>query len=114
MVDGFKFQTIFFEIDVDDAYTLLGITFKAESDIESTTSTLLNQQTLTNFGTYGQVQTDFLTAFGRLWNNGLGAYMKQLWTEYCDLYISVLKKPEHYNFIDIFVCSSVVTQWEPA
>uniref|UniRef100_A0A1I7V3K5 Lipase_3 domain-containing protein n=1 Tax=Caenorhabditis tropicalis TaxID=1561998 RepID=A0A1I7V3K5_9PELO len=75
-------------IDVDDGYTLLGITFKAESKIESTTSTLLNQQALTNFGTYGQVQTDFLTAFGRLWNNGLGAYMRQLWTEYCDLYIS--------------------------
>ncbi|CAA94157.3 Fungal lipase-type domain-containing protein [Caenorhabditis elegans] len=75
-------------IDVDDGYTLLGITFKSESKIQSTTSTSLNKQVLTNFGAYGQVQTDLLTAFGRLWNSGLGAYMKQLWTEYCDLYIS--------------------------
>ncbi|CAI2355809.1 unnamed protein product [Caenorhabditis sp. 36 PRJEB53466] len=75
-------------IDVDDGYTLLGITFKSESVIENTTETVLNKQVLTDFGTYGMVQTDLLTAFGRLWNNGLGAYMQSLWTEYCDLYIS--------------------------
>lgn len=67
----------------------MGITFKAESKIENTTPTTLNKQVLTKFGTYGMVQTDLLVAFGRLWNNGLGAYMRQLWTEYCDLYISV-------------------------
>uniref|UniRef100_A0A8R1DN67 Lipase_3 domain-containing protein n=1 Tax=Caenorhabditis japonica TaxID=281687 RepID=A0A8R1DN67_CAEJA len=75
-------------IDIDEGQSLLGITFKSESEIGNTTPENLNKQVLTKFGTYGMVQKDLLTAFGRIWNNGLGAYMKQLWAEYCDLYIS--------------------------
>ncbi|CAB3400646.1 unnamed protein product [Caenorhabditis bovis] len=78
-------------IDVDDGYTLLGITFKSEAGIEAITKngkTILNAQKLAKFGEYGKVMTDLLVAFGRLWNSGMGAYLKQLWVEYCDLYIS--------------------------
>ncbi|CAI5454736.1 unnamed protein product [Caenorhabditis angaria] len=78
-------------IDVDDGYTLLGITFKAETGIEDMTingATTLGAQELKAFGEYGKVMNDLLIAFGRLWNAGMGAYMRQLWAEYCDLYIS--------------------------
>lgn len=78
-------------VDIDESYTLLGITFKAETGIVNITNnagTILDAQALVAFGTYGKVMTDLLTAFGRLWNNGLGAYMASMWEQYCDLYIS--------------------------
>ncbi|CAD6185465.1 unnamed protein product [Caenorhabditis auriculariae] len=77
-------------IDVDDGYTLLGVTFKSETGIEAFSNdaqTLLDQP-LVDYGGYGKVMKDSLTAFGRLWDAGLGSFLEQLWSNYCDLYIS--------------------------
>ncbi|VDM79097.1 unnamed protein product [Strongylus vulgaris] len=38
----------------------------------------------------GRVGDQFLTTFNRLWNvQGLGSYVEELWTQYCDLTLMV-------------------------
>ncbi|KAL6723250.1 hypothetical protein Aduo_018273 [Ancylostoma duodenale] len=67
----------------------LGIFFKGPSkiaDFKLSAATTISAQTLVDFNGLGRVGDQFLTTFNRLWNvQGLGAYVTELWDQYCDL-----------------------------
>ncbi|VDK52207.1 unnamed protein product [Cylicostephanus goldi] len=71
----------------------LGIFFKGPTKIaafKSSAANALSAQSLVDFNGRGRVGDQFLITFNRLWNvQGLGSYVNELWTEYCDLTLMV-------------------------
>ncbi|CAI4232019.1 unnamed protein product [Auanema sp. JU1783] len=66
---------------------VIAISFKGSANVNNFKTNgqkQLNDLTMAPFETFGNVADDYVTAFERLWSNGLGDAMMELSIEFCD------------------------------